>query len=211
MKSETRYGSQNLVVVVPDRLHDLVPAAPRGGVIGGHVRTTTKRNSEALGSDDEHPVMADVPSFTGSAANGVGESAASDASAWIREHRCTYDIQPLVDKKHGRAIEVGYDLNLHAELPVTGRITMEDARRVEAIRERLREILECLIPKDVEARIQRVFFGWSVRSRRGTSKSLVVIRSALVFLTNYESVELGHRERFAPMENRLREMGFTRA
>ncbi|HXV65526.1 MAG TPA: hypothetical protein VEK15_32825 [Vicinamibacteria bacterium] len=175
------------------------------------MKETTKRDSEAPGPDDEQAVMAEVPRFTEPAAHHTRESAASDASAWIREHRCTYDVQPLVDKNHGRAVEVGYEVNLNAELPVTGRITVEDARRVEAIRDRLREILECLISEDVDARIQRVFFKWSVRSRRGASKRLMVIRSALVFHPNYRSVELSYRERFGPMEKHLRKMGFTRA
>jgi hypothetical protein len=172
-------------------------------------RTANKRKS--LGPGEEQVVMAGVRKGSAAAGRDAGEGASSEVSAWIREHRCTYDIQPLVEKKRGRTIHVGYEVNLHAELPVTEQITEADARRVVAIRDRLGEILESLIPKDVEARIQRVPFRASVRFPRGTTKNPMVTRSAAVYPPNYASVEPGDREKFGPTEKCLREMGFKKA
>jgi hypothetical protein len=49
----------------------------------------------------------------------------SETSDWIREHKCTYDIQPVVELEDGEATPIGYELNLHAELAVPDQITTE--------------------------------------------------------------------------------------
>ena len=52
----------------------------------------------------------------------------SELSDWIRKHKCTYDIQPVVEMEEGAASHLGYELNLHAELPVGETLTLEDGK-----------------------------------------------------------------------------------
>lgn len=135
----------------------------------------------------------------------------SEPSDWIREHKCTYDIQPVVELEEGQATQLGYELNLHAELPIGGTLTKEDATNLDGIRDRLGEILESLIPKDTKARIERVPFRRAVRFPKGGGKNPMVTRTVRVFHPDYSALQPGDREKLYPTEKRLEEMGFTRA
>lgn len=134
----------------------------------------------------------------------------SETSDWVREHRCTYDIQPVAEMEEGQAVQLGFELNLHAELPVPGTITPELVATVDAIRDRLGEILESLVPKDTKARVERVAFRRSVRFPKG-SGSPMVTRSLRVFHPDYSALKPGDREKLYATEKRLEEMGFIRA
>jgi hypothetical protein len=135
----------------------------------------------------------------------------SEISDWIRQHRCAYDIQPVVEIEEGAATHLGYELNLHAELPIGGTITPDVAQRLDEIRDKLGEILESLIPADARARIERAPFRRAVRFPKGAGKNPMVTRSVRVFHPDYEAMKPGDREKFRPTEKRLEEMGFTRA
>ena len=134
----------------------------------------------------------------------------SETSDWIRKHKCTYDIQPVVELEEGAATHLGYELNLHAELPIGETLTKADATNLDGIRDRLGDILESLIPKDTKARIERVPFRRAVRFPKGGGKNPLVTRTVRVFHPDYSALQPGDREKLYPTEKRLEEMGFTR-
>ena len=134
----------------------------------------------------------------------------SEISDWIRKHKCTYDIQPVVEMEEGGPAHLGYELNLHAELPVGETLTPAVGKDLDEIRDRLWEVLESLIPKDAKARIEHAPFRRAVRFPKG-GKNPMVTRTVRVFHPDYEAMKPGDREKFHPTEKRLEEIGFTRA
>jgi hypothetical protein len=135
----------------------------------------------------------------------------SDSSNWIREHKCTYDIQPVVELEEGGPTHLGYELNLHAELPVGETLTPAVGKDLDEIRDKLGDILESLIPTDTKARIERAPFRRAVRFPQGAGKNPKVTRTIRVFHPDYSALQPGDREKFHPTEMRLQEMGFQRA
>jgi hypothetical protein len=134
----------------------------------------------------------------------------SKSSDWIRAHKCTYDIQPVVEMEEGGPTHLGYELNLHAELPVGETLSPEVAKDLDEIRDKLGDILESLVPKDTKARIERAPFRRAVRFPKG-GKNPMVTRTVRIFHPDYQAMKPGDREKFHPTEKRLEEMGFTRA
>ena len=134
----------------------------------------------------------------------------SDMNDWIREHQCRYDIQPVVEFLKGQPTQMGFELNLHAELPMGESITPELGKVLDEIRDRLGEIIESLIPKDAKARIERAAFRRGVRFAKGGGKPLVT-RTVRVFHPDYAALEPGDREKLQPTEKRLEAMGFMKA
>jgi len=134
----------------------------------------------------------------------------SDLSSWITKHRCSYDIQPVIEMDEGAASQVGFELSIYAELQVGDTITPELGKDIDAIRDRLGEILESLIPSDTKARIERVPFRRAVRFLRGAGNP-VVTRTLRIFHPDYAAVQPDDRQKFGPTEKRLTEMGFKNA
>ena len=134
----------------------------------------------------------------------------TDMSEWIHQHRCSYEIQPVVEIEKGAPSQVGFELSVHAELPMGDSITPELGKDIDAIRDRLGEILESLIPSDAKARIARVPFRRAVRFLRGGGKP-VVTRTLRIFHPDYAAIQPDDRAKFAPTEKRLAEMGFKKA
>ena len=135
----------------------------------------------------------------------------SEMTDWIREHKCAYDIQPVVEIEEGGPTHLGYELNLHAELPVGETLTPEVGKDLDEIRDRLGEVLESLIPKDAKARIERAPFRRAVRFPKGAGKNPMVTRTVRVFHPDQSALQPGDREKLHPTEKRLEEMGFRRA
>ncbi len=75
---------------------------------------------------------------------------ALELSAWVVDNYCSYDIAPIVELREGDRTEVGFELNLHAELPWKGKFTPELRAKAEEIREKLTELVDVLVPKDSE-------------------------------------------------------------
>jgi hypothetical protein len=132
-------------------------------------------------------------------------------SDWIHEHKCSYDIQPVVELGEGAPAQVGFELNLHAELPIGESLSPETGKALDEIRDRLGEILESLIPKDTKAHVERVPFRRSVRFPKGAAGNPLVTRTARVFLPDYAAMQPGDREKLRPTEDRLQDLGFSRA
>lgn len=136
----------------------------------------------------------------------------SEISNWIHEHRCTYDIQPIMEMNEGEAGLTGFEVNLHAEFPVGGTLTADDGKRLDKIRDKLGEILELLSPKESEkARFELVPFRRSLRFPGGAGKNPLVTRTVRIFHKDYAALEPGDREKLVPAERRLQEMGFKKA
>src|SRR5262245_60596481 len=132
-------------------------------------------------------------------------------SDWVRQHKCKYDIQPVVEIEGNGPTHVGFEPNLHAELPVGDTLGPETGNTLDEIRDKLGEILESLIPKDSKAHIERVPFRRAVRFPKGAAGNPFVTRTVRVFLPEYAAVKPDDREKLRPTEDRLTEMGFTRA
>jgi hypothetical protein len=131
-------------------------------------------------------------------------------STWITNHRCSYDIQPVIEMEEGASSQVGFELSIHAELPVGDSITPQLGKDIDAIRDRLGEILESLIPSDAKARIERVPFRRAVRFLGGSGNPMVT-RTLRIFHPDYAAVQPDDRKKFGPTEKRLAEMGFRKA
>jgi hypothetical protein len=140
----------------------------------------------------------------------MNERERSDLSKWITEHRCRYEIQPVIELSEGATHQVGFELSLYAELPVGETIAPELGRDLDAIRDRLGDILESLVPTDARARIERVPFRRAVRFLHG-GRTPLVTQTVRIFHPDYSDVQPGDREKFRPTEKRLLEMGFRRA
>jgi hypothetical protein len=135
----------------------------------------------------------------------------SERAEWVSRYKCTYDIQPVVELEEGAPTQLGFELNLHAELPLNeGALSAEAGKALDAVRDRLGEILESLIPKDAKARIERTPFRRSVRFSKGTGRPMVT-RSVRVFHPDYAALQPSDREKLRPIEDRLAQIGFTRA
>jgi hypothetical protein len=137
-------------------------------------------------------------------------SETSEWAQWVRRHKCTYDIQPVVELEEGTPTQLGYELNLHAELPLTEGSLSEAGKTLDAVRDRLGEILESLIPKDAKARIERVPFRRSLRFSKGTGQPMVT-RTLRVFHPDYSALQPSDREKLRPTEDRLAQIGISRA
>jgi len=134
-----------------------------------------------------------------------------DLLTWVDQHRCSYDIQPVVELEEGAPSQVGFELSVHAELPVGDSLTPELAKDVDEIRDRLGDILESLIPADAKARIERVPFRRAFRFMRGQGKNPMITRTLRVFHPDYSAIQPDDRQKFAPTEHRLTELGFRKA
>jgi hypothetical protein len=134
----------------------------------------------------------------------------SETTDWVREHKCTYDIQSVVELLKGELTQMGFELNLHAELPIGKTITPELSKVLDEVRDRLGDVIESLIPKDAKARIERTAFRRGVRFPKGGGNPMVT-RTVRVFHPDYSALEPGDREKLHPTEKRLEEMGFARA
>ena len=134
----------------------------------------------------------------------------SETSDWIREHKCSYNIQPVAELVEGEATQLGYELNLYAEVPMGDTITPELGKVIDEIRDQLAQIVNSLIPKDAKARIQRAPFRRALRFPHGSGKP-VVTRTVYVYHPDNSALQPGDREKLHPTEERLEKMGFARA
>jgi hypothetical protein len=134
----------------------------------------------------------------------------TDLSKWVAAHGCTYDISPVIELDEGQPSQTGFELNLHAELPMWDTITPELGKVIDEIRDKLGEVLEVLIPRDAKARVERVPFRRAVRFPHGGGKNPMVTRTARVFHPDYRAIQPSDREKLGPTETRLTEMGFRK-
>jgi hypothetical protein len=136
---------------------------------------------------------------------------APELLAWIAENHCSYDIAPIVELQEGNRTEVGFELNLHAQLPWKGESTPALRAKADEIREKLTELVHALVPKDSEkARFEIVPYQAAVRFARGGGLPEMT-RTVRIFHRDFRNVEAEDRAKFGPFEERLRSLGFKRA
>ncbi len=134
-----------------------------------------------------------------------------ELSAWITDNHCSYDIAPIVELQEGDRAEVGFELNLHAELPWKGEATPELRVKANEIRDKLTELANALAPKDSEkARFEIAPFRRAVRFAGGGGLPKMM-RTIRIFHRDFRNVESEDRAKFGPFEERLRSLGFKRA
>ena len=134
-----------------------------------------------------------------------------ELSAWITDNHCSYDIAPIVELQEGDRAEVGFELNLHAELPWKGEATPELRAKATEIREKLTELVNALVPKASEkARFEIAPFRRAVRFAGGGGLPKMT-RTVRIFHRDFRNVEPEDRAKFGPFEERLRSLGFKRA
>ena len=133
-----------------------------------------------------------------------------ELSAWIAANRCSYEIAPIVELQDGDHAEVGFELNLQAELPWEGESTPELRAKAEEIRQKLGELVEVLVLKKPEkARIEVVPFRAALRFLGGRGRPKLT-RTVRIFHNDYRNLAPEDRARFGPLEERLRSLGFKR-
>ncbi len=134
-----------------------------------------------------------------------------ELSAWITDNHCSYDIAPIVELQEGDRAEVGFELNLHAELPWKGEATPELRAKATEIREKLTELVNALVPKASEkARFGIAPFRRAVRFAGGGGLPMMT-RTVRIFHRDFRNVESENRAKFGPFEERLRSLGIKRA
>ena len=143
-----------------------------------------------------------------------------ELSAWITDHHCSYDLAPIVELQEGDRAEVGFELNLHAELPWKGESTPELRAKATEIREKLTElvsetwsprIVNALVPKASEkARFEIAPFRRAVRFAGGGGLPKMA-RTVRIFHRDFRNLEPEDRAKFGPFEERLRSLGFKRS
>lgn len=69
----------------------------------------------------------------------------ANLARWIEERRVCYEVSPLREMDHGRALQVGYELTLFAD---AGHDDPGSAA-LHALHERLQEVVTAVLPPDV--------------------------------------------------------------
>ncbi len=136
---------------------------------------------------------------------------APELSAWVVDNRCSYEIAPIVELKDGDRTEVGFELDLRAELPWKGASTPQLRAKADEIKGKPTELVDVLVPKDSKkARFEIVPYRRAVKFLRGEGLPQIT-RTVRIFHRDFENVEPEDRAKFRPFEERLRSIGFKKA
>jgi hypothetical protein len=71
-----------------------------------------------------------------------------DLAAWADGHAAGFEVAPLVELVKGRQVQVGFTISLYARLPMDKAPGAERLAAAAGIRERLREIVQSLVPPE---------------------------------------------------------------
>lgn len=72
----------------------------------------------------------------------------SDLTAWAREHAARFEVAPLFEMVKGERVQVGFTVSLYARLPLDKAPGAERRADAAAIRERLAEVVQSLVPRE---------------------------------------------------------------
>lgn len=72
----------------------------------------------------------------------------SDLTAWAKGHAARFEVAPLFEMVKGRKVQVGFTASLYARLPLEKAPGAERRAEAAAIRERLAEIVQSLVPRE---------------------------------------------------------------
>jgi hypothetical protein len=134
----------------------------------------------------------------------------AECRTWAQQNRVAWELSPLIEMRRGTQVQVGFELELWARIPVEIPPSGERQAAVEALWDRLREIAESLLPlAGSDGRIDVDPFEAAARLRPETQFTPEVLLSARLFHGSdlLAPVEPGDRERLKPLEERLSELG----
>ena len=138
----------------------------------------------------------------------------SDIAAWAKDHRACFEIAPLLERRGGAMIRIGYTLELYASLPMDK--TPGTERREEAARilERLREIAESLEPAEESgARVEIEPPRTAAFMRPSNDMQPEVLLSARIFHSDdyFKAVTPDEKDKLALVDKKLTAMGLRRS
>lgn len=135
---------------------------------------------------------------------------APELAAWITDNNCSYEITTIVELHDGDRAEVGFELNLHAELPWEGQSMPEVRSKAEEIGDKLTELVDVLVPKESpHVRFEIVPHHAAMRFLGGRGRPKMT-RTVRIFHSDFREVEPEDRAKFGPLEERLRSLGFKK-
>jgi hypothetical protein len=130
--------------------------------------------------------------------------------AWAREHKVCYEVRPLMYKQGEQLLQVGFEFEIAARLPgeAGGGELRDDATR-QLVSEMAQLAQRVFPPEGDVARFELAPFQPVAQLRRETGFQPEVRRVVQVYHKEnfWQSVGEGDRERLAPLEQRLRELG----
>jgi len=134
----------------------------------------------------------------------------AETQAWARDNKAAWEVAPLVEMHKGERLQVGFELEMYARIPVAIPPSAEREKVVEALWDRLREIAESLLPiVGDNSRIEVEPFEAAGRLRPETNFAQEVLLQARLFhaADYFAPVGDGDRERVKPLEAQLIAIG----
>jgi hypothetical protein len=131
---------------------------------------------------------------------------------WVRAHKASFEIHPLVELHKGEQVEVGFEINLFARMDRT--VPAEEARQSNlAIHHTLREMLESLVgPEHPTARLEvgPLRTAATLRSKRDFAPEVELQARVIRRGETFAPVPEGARGRLAFLEDGLLALGLRR-
>ena len=130
----------------------------------------------------------------------------TEIPAWAKEHQASFEIAPMIEMRDGQKLQVGYEINLFAELPLGG----AGQQAVGGLWEGLRSIAEKLLPPEAtKARLEVAPYRSAARLRPENEMEAEVMLTARLFHASDYFAPVDERERLAlsVLEKRLTGMG----
>lgn len=134
----------------------------------------------------------------------------AESRTWAQQAKAAWELRPLIDQQKGQRIQVGFELDLYARLPIDVPPSTERQAVVERLWDRLREIAESLLPlTGGDGRIEVDPYEAAARLRPETQFAPEMLLTARLFhgADFLAPVHEGDRERLKPVEERLNELG----
>lgn len=135
---------------------------------------------------------------------------ATDCRAWAEEAKASWELRPLLEREKDGLVQVGFELDLYARIPLDVEPGPGREAAVVALWERLREIADSLLPfAGPDARIEVAPFEAAARLRPETQFAAEMLLTARVYhgANLLTPVREGEKERLRPVEERLRDLG----
>jgi hypothetical protein len=135
---------------------------------------------------------------------------AAECRIWAQEAKAAWELRPLVDQQKGERIQVGFEIDLYARLPIDVPPGPQRQASAERLWDRLREIAEQLLPvAGVDGRLEVDPYEAAARLRPETQFAPEMLLTARLFhgSDHRVAVKEGDRERLKPLEDRLHDLG----
>jgi len=133
-----------------------------------------------------------------------------ETRAWAEQNKAAWELAPLVEMHRGQRVQVGFELELYARIPIGIAAGDERQEAVVAIWDRLRQIAESIAPEEpAHSRLDVEAFDAAGRLRPETGFAPEVLLKARIFHASdyFEPASADERRLLRPLEERLRELG----